>query len=464
MGIAGNILNVIKVIYKDVQYCIRLNGLHTDWFSVGTGLKQGCLLSPLLFNLFINNLVDAIKSLNVGVDIDGEKTGILLYADDLVLMAETEPELQLMLDTLSIWCRNNKIRVNQEKSKIIHFRTPSIPKSSFDFKCGDTSLDIASQYNYLGLTLTEFLNYDIMAANVAKSASRALGLVIHKSKLNGGFPFECFTKLYDALVWPIVEYGSSIWGTRKRSCIEAVQNRACRYFMAVGKYTPNVAVQGDMGWMPTSVKIWKSVGRCWTRFKDMDDNRLNKRIFNWCIKHGKNRCKNWFFKFRNHMSSLDLGFLFDDNVTYTKRYVLNMIQEKEFELLLKRNWSQELNNLNRANGGQSKLRSYRLFKSEYQSEKYLTVNLPVHHRSALAKFRCGVAPIRIETGRYERIALENRLCIHCNAIESETHVICECPLYHDLRNTLFGQAKLIIQNFDYLNVEEKMCAVLSNNE
>ena len=215
--------------------------------------------------------------------------------------------------------------------------------------------------------------------------------------------------------------------------------------------------------MPTSVKIWKSVGRCWTRFKDMDDNRLNKRIFNWCIKHGENRCKNWFFKFRNHMSSLYLRFLFDDNVTYTKRYVLNMIQEKEFELF-KRNWSQELNNLNRANGGQSKLRSYRLYKSEYQSEKYLTVNLPVHHRSDSAKFRCGVAPIRIETGRYERIALENRLCIHCNAIESETHVICECPLYHDLRNTLFGQAKLIIQSFDYLNVEEKMYAVLSNNE
>ena len=46
------------------------------------------------------------------------------------------------------------------------------------------------------------------------------------------------------------------------------------------------------------------------------------------------------------MSSLGLGFLFDDNVTYTKRSVLNMIQEKEFELL-KRNWSQELNHLNR---------------------------------------------------------------------------------------------------------------------
>ena len=100
--------------------------------------------------------------------------------------------------------------------------------------------------------------------------------------------------------------------------------------------------------------------------------------------------------------------------------------------------------------------------SEYQSESYITANLPVHHRSALAKFRCGVAPIRIETGRYERLALDDRKCINCDAIESEKHVICECPLYEDLRNTLFERAKPVIHNFDLLNSEEKMSAVLSN--
>ena len=55
-----------------------------------------------------------------------------------------------------------------------------------------------------------------MASAVAISASRALGLVIYKCKLNGGLPFKCFTKLYDSLVWPIIEYGSSIWGATKR--------------------------------------------------------------------------------------------------------------------------------------------------------------------------------------------------------------------------------------------------------
>ena len=101
-----------------------------------------------------------------------------------------------------------------------------------------------------------------------------------------------------------------------------MQNRACRYFITVEKYTPNIAVQGDMGWLPTQMKIWKSMGKCWARFKDMDNNRLNKRTFKWYIKHGENRCRNWYFKFRNHIPSLELEFLLNDNVTYSKRYVL----------------------------------------------------------------------------------------------------------------------------------------------
>lgn len=150
------------------------------------------------------------------------------------------------------------------------------------------------------------------------------------------------------------------------------------------------------------------------------------------------------------------------NTSYSKRYILEKIHDKEFDLF-KRNWTDDLNKMQRANGSQNKLRTYKLFKSEYLSEHYLLSDLLINHRSALAKFRCGVAPIRIETGRYERLALENRLCSLCNVVESECHVICVCPAYQDLRNILFNKAKSVIQNFDNLNSEHKMCAVLSNN-
>lgn len=56
------------------------------------------------------------------------------------------------------------------------------------------------------------------------------------------------------------------------------------------------------------------------------------------------------------------------------------------------------------------------------------------HRSAFAKFRCGVAPLRIETGRYENIPLENRVCFNCkDLVEDETHALLICPLYNDER-------------------------------
>ena len=105
-------------------------GLDTDWFHVTTGLKQGCLLSLLLFNLFINNLVESIKNLNIGIDVGEEKVSLLLYADDIILLAENENDMQIVLDMLSVWCRNNKLQVNETKSNIIHFRKTSVPRSN----------------------------------------------------------------------------------------------------------------------------------------------------------------------------------------------------------------------------------------------------------------------------------------------------------------------------------------------
>ena len=89
IGITGNMYHALVSNYKDVKCCLRLNGMHSDWFSVDCGLKQGCSLSPMLFNLYINDLVAVISSLGLGVDIDNEKLAILMYADDVVILGES---------------------------------------------------------------------------------------------------------------------------------------------------------------------------------------------------------------------------------------------------------------------------------------------------------------------------------------------------------------------------------------
>ena len=140
--------------------------------------------------------------------------------------------------------------VNSDKSNIILFRSPSVAKTNQLFMCSDTDLKPTDKYTYLGLLLTEFLDYDLMAKAVAKSAGRALGLIIAKCKAYGGMPYEPFNQLFDSAVWPVIDYGAAIWGTADKSCIQAIQNRACRFFLGVGKYTPNVAVTGEMGRPP----------------------------------------------------------------------------------------------------------------------------------------------------------------------------------------------------------------------
>ena len=129
------------------------------------------------------------------------------------------------------------MQANLDKTKVVNFRNKSTSKTERRFLFNNQSIEIASSYKYLGLVLDEFLNFDIMAKFVANLASRALGLVRSKFNIAGGLPYKVFTKLYDTIVWPTIGYGSAKWGTKEYSCINAVQNRACRFFLTVGKYT-----------------------------------------------------------------------------------------------------------------------------------------------------------------------------------------------------------------------------------
>jgi hypothetical protein len=98
----------------------------------------------------------------------------------------------------------------------------------------------------------------------------------------------------------------------------------------------------------------------------------------------------------------------------------------------------------------NKLRTYQLFTYQYETEKY--VYLPI------ANFRCGVVPLRLETGRYVNIDVNNRICLICKQnVETEVHVLTQCPAYQLLRNVLFDKAKYIKADFINMNNEQKVC-------
>ena len=200
---------------------------------------------------------------------------MLLYADDIILIASDEHKLQGMLDVLDEYCKTWKLTINPNESKIVHFHRKSFARSTQQFHCGNKAIEFVSRYKYLGLVLNDFPDFQITAKVVSQSASRALGLLISKGKVFGEMLYECFSKCYDALV----HYGAAVWGSTGYSCIAAVQNRAFRYFMGLGKYAPSPAIRGDMGWSLHEHRQWICVIRQRCRMINMDVSRISKTIF-----------------------------------------------------------------------------------------------------------------------------------------------------------------------------------------
>lgn len=272
-----------------------------------------------------------------------------------------------------------------------------------------------------------------------------------------------FTKLYDSVVWPVINYSAPLWGFRSYSCIEAVHNRALRFFLGVGKYSPNDGISGDMGWKPPIVRQWKCISLYWSRLSNMNTTRINKRVALWAYSKASRSCRNWHFNVKNH-------YEFNDFLMYTSfanpisRSFAHDVEVKTFDNYIN-SWSTKINNVIGPSGrGRNKLRVYKLFKSDYIAEQYCKIVLPPRHRSAFCKFRLGVAPIRIETGRYEGLPEESRICSFCdiNTIENELHVILYCPIYNDIRQVLFAKAYACNFNFYSLSDYDKYCFLFSN--
>ena len=466
IGLKGNILNALQAMYSNVKCSVRINNDLGNAFKVGCGLKQGCVASPLLFNLYINDLVTEINALDKGIKINNTKVSMLLYADDIVLMSNCARDLQNMLHTLHTWCERWGLCINPTKTKVLHFRPKSHKITSFEFKCGNKVLETVHKYKYLGLWFTDNLDMKYMAQQVAASAQRALGLLIAKSKAVGGFPYDCYTKLYNSLVQSVIDYGACIWGLTDFPCIQAVQNRAIRSFLGVHSKTSTAAIQGEMGWIPQSVSQWLCITRQWCRYSHMDINRLNLNVFLWAQ---GSRCHNFTHKSGQKFVDLGLEHVMNVNTPACTKAILGEVKEKLLDKFIDE-WYGELNKVGAKRGvGLNKLRTYRMFKHNFVTEKYLMASgISICERRAFAQIRCSATAIRIETGRYNHghyIPVNERVCEFCmDGIEDEIHVLMKCNLYHDLQHELFYYAEEYNPLFSSLSESEKFVYLMSSSD
>ena len=143
-------INVLLYWYSNLSSCVKWNSALSRTFLVRSGVRQGGVLSPYLFAVYIDDLIQILRDLKIGCHIGGSFFAAIVYADDFCLLAPTRSALQSLLNACeeygNYWC----IKYNPTKSKVMLFGKFC---SSIPLKMYSNELAFASECKYLGVTV-----------------------------------------------------------------------------------------------------------------------------------------------------------------------------------------------------------------------------------------------------------------------------------------------------------------------
>ena len=143
-------MGFLRAAYMESKCEVKVGEMVSESFDVGNGLRQGCVLLPALFSLYINSLLDKLRAAEIGVKCKDQLIPALLYADDMVMFAEDEEMLRRALAELGEWCEDWSVKVNVGKCGIMHMRKKGVKRSGEKFVMNGEVIQNVVEYKYLG--------------------------------------------------------------------------------------------------------------------------------------------------------------------------------------------------------------------------------------------------------------------------------------------------------------------------
>ena len=205
-GVRGKILRIIQNLFSNNPANVLVEGFLSPDFMINRGVLQGSKLGPILFNLFINDLLEELNSSNLGATIGPVHIAALGFADDIVLITDKPWKLQHLLTKCSSWIKKNSMVFNTSKCKVMILNgAPTQERFTLD----KILLEIVSTYRYLGVKLSS--NYvtnlfkDHFQSVLVRAKTRA-ATIRRLGFSKNGFRIKSSVTLYKLQVRPLLEF------------------------------------------------------------------------------------------------------------------------------------------------------------------------------------------------------------------------------------------------------------------
>ena len=260
-GIGGKLLRAVQSMYADSRACVRVGNKMSEWFPVKVGLRQGCVMSPWLFNLYIDGVVREVNARVLGrglklLDANGNEWEMnqLLFADDTVVVADSEKKLRQLVTEFGKVCERRKLRVNVGKSKVMRC-TRNEDGGRLNVTLNGEVLEEVNQFKYLGSIIDANGGVEADVRHRVNEGCKVLGAMKGVMK-NRGLGMNIKKVLYEKVIVPTVMYGSELWGMKvsERQKLNVFEMKCLRSMAGVSRLLNSEMkkVEEELVWEKTS--------------------------------------------------------------------------------------------------------------------------------------------------------------------------------------------------------------------
>ncbi|XP_043464490.1 uncharacterized protein LOC122499949 [Leptopilina heterotoma] len=246
-GIGQGFIERIKEFYEDTREKVKIGEELGEEFWLGRGLRQGCPLSPILFNLLMADLEEKMERKGKGGVILGKRrVYVLAYADDVVLMAENERGMKLLMKEFEGYVRKKDLCVNVEKTKVVRFRRIG-EVEEVEWKLNGRRVEEVNEFCYLGYWFNWNGEQELNIERRIEKGGRVMGQVWGIGERRFKNDWKKRVWLFDALVWAVISYGVEVWGWGEIGKVESLHERFLRWTMGVDRNCPGYMLREELG-------------------------------------------------------------------------------------------------------------------------------------------------------------------------------------------------------------------------